>query len=178
MNRKRLIFIALIGVLGVVGLFFFSQPDDVLKDEYQLKTDDIEVLIDQLETRDFEGALSASITHQTVSIQTEEDAYTFDLLNEMFYISFAPYINMTHECYTHSLTGCQGELVNQDMEIKVYDESNQLIDDRIINTGDDGFIGLFLESGQTYRIDVVYNDLTTEFYTSPTQTCYTEARLS
>ena len=53
-----------------------------------------------------------------------------------------------------------------------------IIEEKTYNTGDDGFIGLYLDKIENYQILVQYNGLVSSFTTNPYQTCYTEVKLS
>src|SRR5690625_4785552 len=60
---------------------------------------------------------SASITSKQLIVTDSDDKeLVYDFPEEEFFVSIAPFINETHPCENHSLTGCQGELVNQDFE--------------------------------------------------------------
>lgn len=62
-----------------------------------------------------------------------------------FYLSFAPYVNSTHECYFHSLATCRGELGNQDVHVTITDNDfgEVLLDEDSIMF-DDGLLGVWL----------------------------------
>ncbi|HLR42325.1 MAG TPA: CueP family metal-binding protein, partial [Pseudogracilibacillus sp.] len=61
---------------------------------------------------------SASITStQLIVTDSNDKELVYDLPEEEFFVSIAPFINETHPCENHSLTGCQGELVNQDFDL-------------------------------------------------------------
>jgi hypothetical protein len=68
-------------------------------------------------------------------------------------VAIAPYINKTHPCETHYLSGCQGELVN--VPIKVYGKTPDglVVVDKTITTLDNGFFELWL--GRDLEIDLV-----------------------
>src|SRR5699024_7812999 len=65
---------------------------------------------------------SASINNKDLIVQDggEEDIY--NLPEDEFFISVAPYLTYTFPCKFHSLTGGQGELVNEEMHVKIKDE--------------------------------------------------------
>jgi hypothetical protein len=159
-------FILTIGLVEILG----DKEEDIFPS-------DIKQLIYNLEEGIYEKKYSASINSENVYIKSEKKSYTYTLPDDLFYISFAPYMTYTHECFTHSLTGCQGELSNKDMYVKVYDSNDNIIIDEMMNTGDDGFIGLFLEKDMDYRVDVEYDGYGSSFVTDPLQTCYTEVKL-
>lgn len=65
-------------------------------------------------------------------------------IEDAFYLSIAPYVNQTHECYNHSLSGCQGELVDTDLDVTIVgaDGTEIFAGDR--TTGPNGFAGFWL----------------------------------
>lgn len=180
-KKKKYIFIlgciVIIGIVAIMIQFVFKERD--VFEKYGLDKSNVIELIEKLENNDFPDELSASITEEQVLIYFKEDTYEIDIPENVLYISFAPYLTYTHDCFRHSLTGCQGELVNKDMLIKVYSQNEELIFSRQENTGDDGFIGLFLESNQTYKIEITYENTQVMFMvqSGTSQTCYSELQL-
>ncbi len=61
-----------------------------------------------------------------------------------FYLAVAPYLQRTHSCSTHSVTGCRGELQNADVTVRLYNQRGKLLLDKQYNTGSNGFIDLWL----------------------------------
>ena len=43
---------------------------------------------------------------------------------DRFYLSVAPYIDTTHECFNHSLTTCKGELGGKDVDVSLVEEGS------------------------------------------------------
>lgn len=66
------------------------------------------------------------------------------LPKDKFYLSFAPYISQTHPCGTHSLTTCQGELVNQEIHAVITDKEGKEIVNSDLTTMANGFVGVWL----------------------------------
>jgi len=171
MKFKLLIWLVIAMSLLVVFIL-----DEVTKED--VKEESIYDTIYNLENNLYSYEVQASIDHEKIYITDESSSYEVDLPDNLFYIAFAPYINLTHACYTHSLTGCQGEMINKDIDVRIYDESNNLIEEKTYNTGDDGFIGLYLDKIENYQILVQHNGLVSSFTSNPYQTCYTEVKLS
>ncbi|MFV0632753.1 CueP family metal-binding protein [Demequina sp.] len=64
---------------------------------------------------------------------------------DAFYVSLAPYVDSTHECYFHSLTTCTGEMQNVPIDVLVTDaETGKVLIDEEITTFANGFLGLWL----------------------------------
>lgn len=178
--KNVLLYLGLFGFL--IALIFIFKTNDETKffEKYSLNIEDQVSIINDLENKNFNQEFSASITDEMIIIYHKNKSYEINLEEDLFYVSLAPYINQTHGCYTHSLTGCQGELVDKDFLVKIYDEEDNLLEVKTINTGSDGFFGLFLEKGITYKIIVEYEDLSTSYdidaYTD--QTCFTGGQLT
>ncbi|QWC00503.1 CueP family metal-binding protein [Mycoplasmatota bacterium] len=180
MIKYVMIVIAVFGLILLGTELIGNQKESTLLESYGFDELNIAELIDNLENETYGSEVQASIGRDALALNLEGEAYTFSIPNDFFYISFGPYINSTHECYTHSLTGCQGELANEDMLVKIYDINGNLIQEKTMNTGDDGFIGLYLDRNTEYTIQVSYEGLNSSFKadTSGDQTCFTEERLS
>lgn len=76
------------------------------------------------------------------------------------YVSIAPFVDQTHDCYFHSLTTCEGELQNQQLQVLVLDDvsGDVLIDDTIASY-DNGFFGIWLPRDITATITIGYEGL-------------------
>src|SRR5699024_11072837 len=73
---------------------------------------DIKELVDDYSTGKITDQ-SASITSTHLIVTDSDDKeLVYNLPEGEFFVSIAPFINETHPCEIHSLTGCQGELVN------------------------------------------------------------------
>jgi hypothetical protein len=80
---------------------------------------------------------------------------TYDLPDNEFFLSIAPYMEQTHPCATHSLTGCQGEIKNGEFSVTVHDsEGNVIMENAAMQSQSNGFIDLWLPRDKTYRISV------------------------
>lgn len=78
---------------------------------------------------------------------------------DRFYLSVAPYIEQTHECYFHSLTTCTGELQNADVHVTVTDAtSGEVVLDEDLTTEANGFVGIWLPRGIEANLTVTYED--------------------
>lgn len=62
---------------------------------------------------------------------------------DAFYVSIAPFVEHTHDCFFHSLTTCRGELADAELQVTVTDGDAVLFDERV-RTYDNGFVGLWL----------------------------------
>ena len=59
---------------------------------------------------------------EVVSAGSEE--YSLGIREDRFYLSVAPYVDQTHDCFHHSLTTCKGELTSTDVQVQIVDVTN------------------------------------------------------
>lgn len=87
----------------------------------------------------------ASIQPDALVISDDTGAQVaLPLPTDEFYVSIAPFMEQTHDCFFHSLTTCRGELANQDVDVTVLDDSGTVLVDQTLTTFDNGFVGLWL----------------------------------
>ena len=58
-------------------------------------------------------------------------------------IAIAPYVDKTHRCASHYISGCQGELVDVPVKVLAVKDDGTVLIDRTINTKSNGFIELW-----------------------------------
>jgi hypothetical protein len=104
-------------------------------------------------------AESASISSTQLIVKEDETvSTTYDLPEDEFFVSIAPYLNNTHPCAIHSLTGCQGELVEKEFYVTVIDpEGHPVLDKQAMKSQPNGFIDLWLPRDQTYQVTVEHD---------------------
>lgn len=74
-----------------------------------------------------------------------EDELALPIPGDRFYLSVAPYLEQTHECFYHSLTTCQGELGGKQISVQIVDEtSGTTLVDGTHTVFDNGFVGFWL----------------------------------
>lgn len=66
------------------------------------------------------------------------------LPEDEFYLSVAPYVDQSHECYFHSLTTCTGELGGRAVRVQVTAADGSVLVDEAATTFDNGFVGVWL----------------------------------
>lgn len=146
-----------------------------------MNTADIKQLVQNYTVGDAEAA-SASITSSELIVTDENQEETvYDLPDDEFFVSIAPFVNETHECDVHSLTGCQGELVNEDVRVYVENSSGDVILEEEKQTEANGFIDLWLPREDTFNVTITQNgkETTSEISTfDGDNTCITNMQLS
>lgn len=157
MKKSVIIFISLavVVVLYVLGV---NEPNDsiakIVAKEHPTNNE-VQELIDGYSNREIRDS-SASITGENLIVFHEEGEEKYPLGEELFFVSFAPYIDTTHPCEIHSLSGCQGEMVNEDIEVVIETKDGEVIFDETVTTGVNGFINLWVTRDQTYKLKVFY----------------------
>jgi len=73
-------------------------------------------------------------------------------------IAVAPYINQTHPCEIHYMSGCQGELVETPVRVEVIARNGETVVDEILTTQKNGFVELWLPRNQTFEVTVEHGD--------------------
>lgn len=124
---------------------------------------------------------SASISDKNLIVQDDGKEDTYDLLDDEFFVSIAPYLTYTHPCEIHSLTGCQGELVSEEMDVKITDEDGEVYVDDALTTLENGFYDFWLPRDKNYTIDISFEGKSVSYDFSTFEgdpTCLTELPLT
>ncbi|KWX77770.1 CueP family metal-binding protein [Paenibacillus jilunlii] len=104
-------------------------------------------------------AESASISStQLIVKESDGKSAAYALPADEFFVSIAPYVDQTHPCATHSLTGCQGEMVEEAFNVSVTDADGKVImDNETVKSQPNGFIDLWLPRDQTYQVTIEHD---------------------
>jgi len=116
--------------------------------------EDIKELVNDYSLRKIKDVNASITSTQLITTDSNGKEEIIDLPEDEFFVSIAPYINKTHPCTNHSLTGCQGEMVNKEFDIKIIDTEGNVIVDKKMQTLENGFIDLWLPRNQTYEITI------------------------
>src|SRR5699024_12829207 len=112
--------------------------------------------------------------------EEDNEELVYELPEEEFFVSIAPFINETHECAVHSLTGCQGELGEEDFAVLITDSSGEVVVDETMTTEKNGLIDLWLPRDETSVVEMTQGSRTTEAKISTLdgdKTCITTMQL-
>ena len=106
--------------------------------------------------------LLASVRPNELILATEQGQASLPLPEDKFYLSIAPYLSRTHDCFNHSLTTCTGELSQEDIHVTITDdEGNELVNEDT-TTFDNGFIGYWLPADKKGTITIEQDGKTGE----------------
>src|SRR5699024_4064163 len=120
------------------------------------------------------------INVKTLIVNYSVDDNVYTLPDDEFFISIAPYNSYTHTCEFHSLTGCQGELMNEEMDVKIIDEDGEVHVDEKLTTLENGFLDFWLPRDKNYTLEINYDGKTVESDFSTFEndsTCLTDLQL-
>ena len=145
--------------------------------------DAVEVIdhLDRVPLAERSTELMAAVLPDRLVLSSETEEFALELPEDSFYLSIAPFVNYTHECYYHSLTTCVGELSEEDVHVTIIDDSGEVLVDEQRTTFDNGFVGVWVPTGTSGTIEIDYADMTgsTEFATdAEAATCITDLQLS
>lgn len=105
-------------------------------------------------------AFAASVREDAVLVSDGETEVAVGLPEGEQYVSIAPYVEHTHECYYHSLATCQGELAEVEVEVTITADDGEVLVDEVTKTYANGFVGFWVPKGVTGTIEVSSGDLT------------------
>lgn len=138
--------------------------------------------LDRMEVSDRPADLIASVQPDALVLADSGQEVSLDMPDDLTYMSVAPYIAQTHDCFFHSLTTCRGELSRQQMEVRIVDETTgDVLVAETTTTFDNGFVGFWLPRDLQGTIEVTYDGRTgmTSFSTAgDAATCITTLRLT
>lgn len=137
-----------------------ASTDDGLLAEYGFDGMDAREIIEQLDQADDKPAdLMASVRYDEllVSDPSEPDQEVALPIEDDFYLSVAPYVESTHDCYYHSLTTCQGELVEEEIDVTITDAEGEVLVEETVTTYPNGFAGFWLPRDIEGTIEVTYD---------------------
>lgn len=106
-------------------------------------------IVEQLEasTQERPLALTASVREDHLLVGDGSQETAVPLPEDKFYVSIAPYVEQTHECYYHSLATCRGELADEEVSVLIKDGDGKVLVDETVTTGTNGFTGFWLPHG-------------------------------
>ena len=138
---------------------------EVLADFDLADADATEVIdtLDRLSRDERPTNLMASVGVDRLLITAGDSQLAMDIPDDRFYLSFAPYLTSTHDCFYHSLTTCTGELAAADIGVQIVDDSTgEVLVDGDYTTFDNGFLGFWLPRDITATLRVTYDDKAVE----------------
>ncbi len=124
---------------------------------------------------------TASVREDEVLVGDGTTEIAVPLDDNQFYVSIAPYLETTHECYFHSLATCQGELVDEPVDVRITDADGAVLVEESATTYANGFVGYWLPEDVEGTIEITQGDLSGSVPFSTTEgspTCVTTLQLT
>jgi hypothetical protein len=124
---------------------------------------------------------TASVREDQVLLGDGTTEVAVPLEDGQFYVSVAPFVETTHECFFHSLATCQGELVDTPVEVRITDADGDVLVEESATTHANGFVGYWLPEDVDGTIEVRHGDLVGSVPFSTTEgspTCLTILQLT
>ncbi|MFI7547507.1 CueP family metal-binding protein [Actinoplanes sp. NPDC049599] len=138
--------------------------------------------LDRLGGTDRPADLKASVRRDALIVTGGTQEFSLAIPNDRFYLSVAPYVDKTHECFYHSLTTCKGELGGKDIQVTIVDKTHdRVLVDEQRTVFANGFTGFWLprDIKGTLRVSSGGKVAETAFTTDKdAPTCLTTLRLS
>ncbi len=140
--------------------------------------------LDAMPVTERSTTLMASVRPNELLLSDDQGRETsLAIPQDEFYVSVAPYVEQTHDCFFHSLTTCKGEMQNVDVHVVVTDNATgEVLVDETRTTFDNGFMGLWLPRDIDASITIEHDglsatsDLSTR--TDEDATCVTTMQLA
>src|SRR5690625_2337602 len=124
---------SLLAVLGLIVILTVASCSNDISNK--VETQDIKKMVQEYSVGNFDEDVSASITSEELIVTDNNKEATYDLPEDEFFVSIAPFVEVTHPCTNHSLTGCQGELVEKEFDVYIEDEEGNVVVDETIEIG-------------------------------------------
>ncbi|ARK20306.1 MULTISPECIES: CueP family metal-binding protein [Sporosarcina] len=144
----------LIAVLLLITALSVGCSNEKANTEIQEPEVDIKELVNDYTVRNAVAASASITSSELIVTDDDKNVTTYDLPEDEFFVSIAPFVDSTHPCDIHSLTGCQGELVEEDFEVHIEDSEGNVILDEIKTTETNGFIDFWLPRDDTFTVTI------------------------
>lgn len=92
-------------------------------------------------------ALKASVREDHLLVGDGSREAALPLPEDELYVSIAPFVEQTHDCYYHSLATCTGELADAEVSVLITDGDGEVLVDETVTTEANGFTGFWLPRG-------------------------------
>lgn len=154
MKRKTILMFGL--VLAVLAGFWFvtNNENEVVQEEDSQKIKD---LVHDYSVGNIKAKNVSITSHELIVTESDGNERIYDLPKEDFFVSIAPYIEETHPCALHNLTGCKGEMVNEEFTVYIEDTEGNVIVDDTLKSEANGFIDLWLPRDKAFHVTIEHD---------------------
>lgn len=105
-------------------------------------------------------SVQASVRTGDVVFGDGEQEVTVPIPGDLVYVSIAPFVEQTHPCHFHALGGCQGEMVGEDVHVRIVDHLGEVLVDEDTTTRANGFVGYWLPKDAHGTVTITQDGLT------------------
>ncbi|UJW58327.1 CueP family metal-binding protein [Bacillus sp. A116_S68] len=178
MKLKLITAFGLAAIISVVYLVISSTGDNRAVEEKNEQA--IIEMVHEYSTTNEEDETASITPTELIITDSNDQEVIYDLVGDDFFVSIAPYVEETHPCTYHNLTGCQGEMIEEEFDIYIENTKGEVIVDESLTSLANGFIDLWLPREETYYITIEHNGKTvdSEFSTfEDDATCITTMQL-
>jgi len=177
---KTKIIVAIVAFAVGIALYFAFQTSQTAMERYGLEGLSTNEMVEKLDRITVDpGELMASVNAETLRIDTEEGIHEYQIEGDVFYLSFAPYIEQTHPCTNHNLSTCRAELAGETFDVLIEDDEEVYFQGEV-TAYDNGFKGIWLPRDIEATITVHYDGLSAEAdieTSADSPTCLTTLKL-
>lgn len=135
-----------------------AQADAILR-KLGVAGRDVTAVVETLDRKagDRQRDVLASVRYDSLLLKDGDREASLAIPQGRFYLSVAPYVERTHECFHHSLTTCTGELAQKTVQVKITDSTGAVLTDGPVTTYPNGFVGFWLPRDITGTLTVTYD---------------------
>ncbi|WP_379159736.1 CueP family metal-binding protein [Paenibacillus sp. sgz5001063] len=162
--RKK--FLVAAGIVAVIAIGTYTLAESTDKNEsgklntvaVNMDTASFKQMVQSFSMRTAQAESASISSTQLIVKESDTKSTTYSLPKDEFFVSIAPYVEKTHPCATHSLTGCQGEMVGEDFNISVKDSDGHMVmDNQTVQSQPNGFIDLWLPRDRTFQVTIEHD---------------------
>ncbi|UTR15296.1 CueP family metal-binding protein [Salipaludibacillus sp. LMS25] len=178
MKVKFITAFGLAAIISVIYLFIAGTGDNRVVEEKDEET--IKEMVAAYSTGSVDDETASITPTELIITDSDDQDVTYDLLGDDFFVSIAPYVDETHPCTYHNLTGCQGEMVEKEFDVYIENSEGDVMIDEALTSLTNGFIDLWLPRDDTYYITIEHDGkkVNSEFSTfEDDATCITTMQL-
>lgn len=154
MNAKYVIIAAAAVIMLAIGGYWLATQSGEKSDDEVIASDELKQLVLAYSKREAKEQSASITSHQLIVTNADQTQSTYALPEKEFFVSIAPYVEQTHPCAIHSLTGCQGELADEEFFLQIADSDGNVFVDKAVRSLANGFIDLWLPRDRTYNVRI------------------------
>lgn len=154
---KKSIFLLVVMLLLMMVAACNDSTSDESAPSNEEEAVDIKEMVNEYSVGEFEDVTASITSDELIVTDANQEETTYELPEEEFFVSIAPFVQETHECAIHSLTGCQGELVEKEFDVYIEDEEGNVVVDETVTSFENGFLDFWLPRDKTYQVKIEYD---------------------